>query len=770
MLFGMMQRSSEDKILLTVTAFSLLGLFPFLILSVKAQDKVQIIIDLVAIFGVTVIFAGVWFTQRNKFFSGLLAIFIQITIVSAIYVKGTGLIYWVFPIIIAGFYLLPPVSASLFNSILVITTCSLTYTQFNSFDLPRIIAAFILTTVFSLAFSLFMKNRNQQLFENEKVSRLRNNILELIASSAKLSEVLPAILMSVEKEYHGSMCSILLLDDSKRHLILGSAPNLPKFYNEAIDGVEIGYGVGSCGTAAYTGKRVIVEDISSHPYWAPWSELAKEAKLAACWSEPIIDNQGNILGTFAIYHQKISTPKAIDFTLIEQFANLARIAMERDHADKLIWQQANFDSLTHLPNRNLLYEHLVTAMKNAKRDERQLAVAMLDLDNFKDVNDSLGHATGDALLVECSKRIKNNIRKNDIVARLGGDEFVVLIVGAQSVADIDNVVQKLLSTLAQPYELEQKTIYCTVSIGIAIYPSDAQDRDTLLRSADQAMYGAKAQGRNSVHYFTENMRIDVLQRIEMVEYLRVALAKQQFYLVYQPIINLENEDITKAEALLRWQHPTKGLISPLNFIPLAEETGLIIEISDWIFHEVTRQVKRWRENYCSDLSISINTSPIQYKNKGEQIINWINALAEKSLPPQAIGIEITENLLMENQAEVVTVLDKIRLSGIAISIDDFGTGYSSFSYLKSFSFDYLKIDKIFVQNMSANSNDLALCEAIIVMANKLNIKVIAEGIETEQQRQLLSAAGCHFGQGYLLDRPLSANDFEELLISHRHQA
>jgi diguanylate cyclase (GGDEF)-like protein len=763
----MIRRSSESKILLTVTACALLGLFPFLVLSVKSQDKVQIIIDIVAIFGITVVFAGVWFTQKTQFFSALLAIFIHITMIGAIYAKGAILIYWVFPIIIASFYLLPTISASIFNALLIITTCFLTYTQLNNFELLRIIAALILTNVFSLAFSLFMKNRNQQLFDNEKVSRLRNNILELIASSAKLSDILPAILISVEKEYHGAMCSILLLDDSKKHLVIGAAPSLPNFYNDAVNGVEIGYGVGSCGTAAYTGKRVIVKDISSHPFWTPWKELAKKASLASCWSEPIIDNQGNILGTFAIYHNEISAPKTIDFTLIEQFANLARIAMEREQADKLIWQQANFDSLTNLPNRNLLHEHLVTAIQNAKRDKKQLAIAMLDLDNFKDVNDSLGHATGDALLVECSKRIKKSIRKNDIVARLGGDEFIVLLVGTQSNRDINNVGQKLLSALAQPYKFEQKTIYCTASIGVAIYPDDAREIGSLLRNSDQAMYGAKAQGRNNMHYFTENMRNNFLKRIEMVEDLRAALEKKQFHLVYQPIVNLANETVTKAEVLIRWQHPDKGLISPLDFIPLAEEAGLIIELSDWIFNEATQQVKLWRQNYCANLRVSINTSPIQYKNKGEQIINWIDALAEKGLPPQAIGIEITENLLMENQAEVVTILDQIRHQGVAIAIDDFGTGYSSFSYLKNFSLDYLKIDKSFVQNMSADSNDLALCEAIIVMANKLSIKVIAEGIETEQQKQLLSDAGCDFGQGYLLDRPLAARDFEKLLISHR---
>ena len=298
------------------------------------------------------------------------------------------------------------------------------------------------------------------------------------------------------------------------------------FYNEAINGIEIGHGVGSCGTAAYTAKRVIVEDINSHPFWAPWLEIAKKAKLAACWSEPIINNKGHVLGTFAIYHSKISTPKNIDFTLIEQFAHLARIAIEREHADKLIWHQANFDSLTNLPNRNLLHEHLVTAIKNAQRESKQLAIAMLDLDNFKDVNDSLGHATGDTLLVECAKRIKSSVRKNDIVARLGGDEFVVLMIGAQSAEDIDNVGQKLLNTLAQPFKLEQKSIYCTVSIGIAVYPYDAQDISDLLRNADQAMYGAKAQGRNSVHYFTESMRIEFLKRIEMLEDLRTAITKK----------------------------------------------------------------------------------------------------------------------------------------------------------------------------------------------------------------------------------------------------
>jgi len=761
-------RSIEDKILLTVAAGAILGLFPFLILSILAQEKMSIIIDLVAIMGTTVIFSGVWFTNKTKFYSGLLAAFIQIMILVALYIKGASLIYWVFPVVIAGFYLLPTIIASLFNALLITLTCFITYEQLDSFTFPRVVAALILTNLFSFAFSMFMHRKTHQLSEKDKINQLRNNTLELIASSSKLSKVLPAVIQSIENEFSDAICSILLLDKTGKHLILGAAPSLPDFYNQALEGIAIGHGVGSCGTAAYTGKRVIVADIAKHPYWSAWTELTKKAKLAACWSEPIIDNQGKVLGTFAIYHRKIAAPKAIEFKLIEQFANLARIAIEREIANKMIWQQANFDSLTNLPNRNLLNEHLTSAIDNAQREKKQLAIVMLDLDKFKDVNDSLGHSAGDTLLIETSNRIKKCIRKNDIIARLGGDEFIILLVGTGNPDDIDNIGQKLLNTLAQPYEIQQKNIYCTASIGIALYPNDATSISALLRNADQAMYSAKARGRNSIHYFTENMRTEFVQRMEIIQDLRIAIKQQQFYMVYQPIVNLANNKISKAEALIRWQHPEKGLISPLDFISIAEETGLIIEISEWIFTEVSQQVKHWRNTYCHDLMISINTSPLQYRNKGKQIMAWAESLIVQEIPPQAIAIEITENLLMENQEEVVDALDKIRQQGISVSIDDFGTGYCSFSYLKNYTIDYLKIDKSFVQNMSADNKDVALCEAIIVMANKLNIEVIAEGIETEQQKQLLIQAGCLLGQGYLLAKPLSTDNFEKLLSQHYH--
>ena len=756
-------RTIENKILLTASFTAVFGFIPIIIFSILAQDTVEITLSLTAMITIFIIFLGVLLTNKTKFFSYLLAIFSQIIILVAVQLKGENLIYWVFPVIVASLYLLPTMIASIFNVVLITCVCFLTYQQLDSFILVRVVVTMILTNVFAYAFSIFMQNQNQQLSQSDNLNKLRNNILELIASSAPLTQILPAIINDIEKEHPKMLCSILLIDNTGKHLLLGAAPSLPDFYNQAIDGVEIGQGKGSCGTAAFTKETVIVSDISTHPYWTPWAELAKKAQLGACWSEPIIDSKSELIGTFAIYHRKQSTPNKADFALIEQLSNLVRIAVERDSADKTIWHQANFDNLTQLPNRNLLKEHLTLALQNAKRDKKQLTIAMLDIDNFKDINDSLGHSVGDELLIESAKRIKSCIRANDIVARLGGDEFIVVLLDTTTVNDIENIGQNLLATLEQPYIINDQSVHCTASIGIANYPNDAVDINSLLRNADQAMYNAKAQGRNNIHFFTENMRTDFLKRIEIVKDLRTAIKQQQFHMVYQPIFNLSNNKVIKAEALIRWQHPEKGLISPLDFIPIAESTGLIIEISEWIFNEVAQKVKYWREAYCQELMISINTSPVQYKNQGQQITSWVNSLKERNLSPKAIAIEITENLLMENQTEVVKVLEQIRQQGVALSIDDFGTGYCSFSYLKNYTIDYLKIDKSFVQNMSADTKDATLCEAIIVMASKLNIDVIAEGIETEQQKQFLIQAGCLYGQGYLLAKPMSDNNFEQLL-------
>lgn len=637
------------------------------------------------------------------------------------------------------------------------------FPQLDTIRYVSFIACYALSVMFSLVFMKTIQRHNSKISANQRINNYRNGILELIVQSTPLSEILQAITHSAEIEFSNIKCAISLVDDKSNRLIIGAAQSLPNFYVDAIEGLPIAEGIGSCGTSAHRGERVIVSDVMTDELWKDYRELAQKAQIGACWSEPIVNSKGKVVGTFAIYHEKVTKPNAKLFSIIELFAQMASIAIEREHATQLIWKQANFDNLTQLPNRHMMHEHLQFSLKNCQRHNQKMAVIFLDMDHFKDINDTLGHEFGDLLLIEIAKRIQSKIRQNDTVARLGGDEFVVLLTELNDVHGIERIIQALLHELSQPYQLKDEVVHSSASIGITIFPDDATDIDTLLRNADQAMYGAKAIGRNNYHYFTDSMRESAVKRMSLIKDLRSAVDNEQLFLVYQPIVCLDSGNLVKAEALIRWQHPERGIVSPLDFIPLAEETGLIIEISNWIFKQVSSDITKWRELYNPELQISINTSPRQYKINDGNIDQWLNWIIEDGLDPKAIAFEITENLLMESQSELEGVLRDIKDAGIELSIDDFGTGYSSFSYLREFQTNYVKIDKSFVQKMSVGSSDMALCEAIIVMAQKLDIKVIAEGIETEEQKQLLKEIGCEYGQGYLLSKPLTAVDFEQAL-------
>lgn len=323
---------------------------------------------------------------------------------------------------------------------------------------------------------------------------------------------------------------------------------------------------------------------------------------------------------------------------------------------------------------------------------------------------------------------------------------------------IERSAELILDSLAQPFQLGAEVVYLTTSIGITFYPADATDADILLKNADQAMYAAKSLGRNRYHYFTPAMQEAVKHRMRLMADLREALPGQQFRLVYQPIVALANNQVLKAEALLRWQHPQRGLVSPAEFIPLAERTGLIVDIGEWVFEQAAQQVAQWRKQYQLELQISVNKSPVQFQSgKGHEA--WFALLQQLQLPGDSIVLEITEGLLLDASATITEQLRQFRAEGMQVSIDDFGTGYSSLSYIKKFAIDFLKIDQSFVRNLAPGSDDLALCEAIIVMAHKLGIKVIAEGIETAAQCDLLRQAGCDYGQGYWFSRPLNPEDF-----------
>lgn len=437
---------------------------------------------------------------------------------------------------------------------------------------------------------------------------------------------------------------------------------------------------------------------------------------------------------------------------------------ERKKSEALIWQQANTDALTGLPNRRMLRDRMEQAIKRCKRENTQLAVLFIDLDLFKEINDTLGHAKGDALLIKAAHRLRSCVREFDTVAHQGGDEFTVVLEDLDA-RPVELIAQNILISLEQSFQLGDDQAFITASIGITVYPDDASDIEGLFQSADQALYAAKAAGRNRFSYFTSALQESAQFRMRLTNDLRRAMAENQLKVYYQPIINLSDGHIYKAEALIRWLHPTRGLVSPSEFIPLAESSGLIVEIGDWIFRQAAEQVKRWRGLYHPMFQISVNKSPMQFTDDGLVHRNSINYLHSIGLPGNALVVEITEGLLLASRTDVREQLQDLRRAGIGVSLDDFGTGYSSLSYLQKYDIDYVKIDQSFVRNLLPFSKDLALCKAIIVMAHELGMKVVAEGVETVAQRDLLTAAGCDYGQGYLFSRPVPVAQFEALLTS-----
>ncbi|MEY4099471.1 MAG: hypothetical protein RL300_642 [Pseudomonadota bacterium] len=436
---------------------------------------------------------------------------------------------------------------------------------------------------------------------------------------------------------------------------------------------------------------------------------------------------------------------------------------ERKSADALVWQQAHFDALTGLPNRRLMRERLIQEIKKCRRTEQKLALLFIDLDHFKEVNDTLGHDRGDDLLIEAARRIQRCLRETDTVARMGGDEFTVIITGMTDESNLQTILPKLLNALSASFQLGLDQVFVSASMGVTVYPTDTLEVDDLLKNADQALYVAKAAGRNRFSFFTPALQEAAMQRAQLTHDLRAALPAQEFRMVYQPIVTLATGEIHKAEALIRWQHPKRGLISPAEFIPVAESSGLIVELGEWIFAQAAAQVKNWRAELHPEFQVSVNKSPLQFENPNPKHTPWIDQLRVLGLPGESVVVEITEGLLLSTSSGVVEQLLKLRDEGINVSLDDFGTGYSSLSYLQKFDIDFIKIDQSFVRDLKAGTTDLVLCQAIIAMAHALGMKVIAEGVETAEQRDLLKEAGCDYAQGYFYSRPVSPSEFEAMV-------
>ena len=442
---------------------------------------------------------------------------------------------------------------------------------------------------------------------------------------------------------------------------------------------------------------------------------------------------------------------------------------ERKRAEEHIRQLAYFDPLTGLPNRSLLQSRLEQALQHPLREGGTVALLFLDLDRFKEINDTFGHAGGDRLLQGVAERLRGLQREGDTLARFGGDEFALLLDPVRGELGAAGVAEKIIELFAHPFELEEQEIFTSTSIGIVLAPRDGGDMGALLKHADMAMYAAKERGRNVFQFFSQEMNRRALEHHQVATSLRRALQQEEFFLVYQPQFDLSGGRICGVEALLRWRHPEQGLVSPAAFIPVAEETGLIREIGEWALRTACAQNQRWQEAGLPAVLMGVNLSARQFRQ--QDLIGRVErVLAETGLEPRYLELELTESMLMEAADATIGILSRLRMRGIRLAIDDFGTGYSSLSYLKHFPIDRIKIDRSFVRDISRDGDDTAIVEAIIAMARSLRLGVIAEGVETEEQRRFLLERGCQQMQGFLFARPLSAEECGRLLAGERPAA
>lgn len=443
-----------------------------------------------------------------------------------------------------------------------------------------------------------------------------------------------------------------------------------------------------------------------------------------------------------------------------------RILQQRRRMEDRVNHMAFHDELTSLPNRLMLSQRLDQALSRHRRAGSQAAILFLDLDRFKVINDSLGHEIGDVLLRQVADRLRIQSREGDTVARMGGDEFVVLIENFGNLADISTRAQRLVEQLSAPYVLGSNDCHVTVSIGISVFPADGSDAQTLLKAADLAMYRAKDTGRDSYLFYSPDMNVHTVERLELESDLRHALERQEFLLHYQPKVEVATGLITGIEALLRWNHPRRGLMSPMEFIPLAEETGLIVPIGEWVLATACAQTKAWQDQGLSKLGVAVNLSARQFADP-MLLPKLTNIIRHSGLEPSSLELEITESLVMSHGEGAVAVLQKLKSSGVRIAIDDFGTGYSSLAYLKRFPIDTIKVDRSFIRDIPSDSGDKQITRAIIAMAHSLGLRVVAEGVETAGQLKFLRSQRCDTVQGYYLHRPLPEAEVAAILKLNR---
>ena len=506
---------------------------------------------------------------------------------------------------------------------------------------------------------------------------------------------------------------------------------------------------------------VVCNDIGTDPLMARWHKAALQRAYRSLVVFPLRMG-GKITGLLALYASEKGFFDAEEMSLLTEIAGNISFSLEYIEKEARLHYLAYHDVLTGLPGRILFQDRLDQAMTYANRHAVKLAVLLMDLDNFKNINDGLGHHAGDILLQQFAARLTSNLREGDTVARLGGDEFASVLVGVASEEDASVVAQKILQLSTEPFTIDGHELFVTFSIGISFYPKDGEDAQTLLKNADAALYRAKDQGRNNFQFCSAEMNAKALQRLTLENSLRNALKQQEFLLHYQPRVDLHSGEITGMEALVRWQHPEHGLVPPGRFIPAAEDSGLIVPLGTWVLHTACAQNKAWQAAGFKPVCVAVNLSGRQFRQKDlAEVVTRI--LQETGLDAAYIELELTESMVMHDVEASIATLTRLKTIGVKVSIDDFGTGYSSLSYLKRFPIDFLKIDQSFVRDISTSPDNAAITKAIISMSHDLGLKVIAEGVETEMQKSFLRLHQCDEMQGYLFSRPVPANEFEMLL-------
>ena len=504
--------------------------------------------------------------------------------------------------------------------------------------------------------------------------------------------------------------------------------------------------------------RVLTSGAQDQEFWREfWQVLTTTGQ----WRGDVRNRRKD--GTTAIDDLRIDTAHISPGSRPIRIAAFCDVTTEKASQQE-IFQLANFDALTGLPNRRAFLDTFEHEITRAERSGAIVALMFLDIDHFKNINDTLGHFIGDLLLIEVSSRLRKTLRQIDTIARMGGDEFTVILSELSSAHDIEHICQKILSELTVPFRVEDHSLYVSASIGIAMYPGDCVEVESLLKSADQAMYASKQSGRNRYTFYSQTLQKETSRRMQLAIDLHLALIENQLGVYFQPIVEVSSGRVCKAEALIRWQHPTLGLLMPDEFIPYAKEVGLIRQIDQWVLGQVTTRLRAWPENVRKDFQISLNKSAIEFSSADDiiQAIETCHGLNDN------IMIEITERVLTDATLGTTTNVMKLHEAGFAIALDDFGTGYSSLSHLARYPISYLKIDQIFVSKLlrsKSETKEAALCESMVLLAHKLDIKVFAEGVETQEQSDWLASIGCDYVQGYLYYRPMTADEFERIVFS-----